>query len=624
MATTPTEISQRNFGNFTEKRQIGQGSYGTVYQVSRKTNGAEFALKDFHTTDDEGLEADQLKEILAYSQLSHPNIACLCDIKTVVMANKARSKELHLVFPLAKHGSLAAFLQNNGSTQFLLDNIPTILCQMAAGVAEMHAKRFLHCDLKPANMLLFDSKNTTDVLVQIADLGMATYEPELSYKALIHPGYQRTALYTYWYRPPELWIRYQVGFASDVWALGICMLDVLTDSSWMGDLMYHRCRHDALREKKAPILIVNHLSGIPASEYTQFQGYLEANGLDPGAISAENVFATDDVHTQKKHIVGKLLHTFKESPRSYYLKRNGWMEPNGTLIRNLAGLFLYKPDQRTWAADILQWDVFQQGGFKAKIRAISKGANRLCASSSSSSASSSSSSSTAMSLSCKHSVVGGMPPDVPISESRARLLGWMFNFAHLFDLRPRTVFSAIDLFQRTHAQEDDAKLTAVACLGINIKLLEFDAVHISQFVQYCACDQKDIVQMEMRIVEDTKGCLINPEAWWMHLTLDSTLKNALDLKLGVLDVFCGMLNANSISTNAFSDLFTYLFETRVPHLTSSLEATSSSSSRDESLKSLFFKFYPKFKDAASTNNFQTLAIVISKKITADHRKMRPI
>ena len=80
----------------------------------------------------------------------------------------------------------------------------------------MHAKKIMHRDLKPHNILL-DSDSNSDCYqenVRIADFGLARYVTSLQ-KPLTRE------VETLWYRAPEIMLgKKKYGYGIDVWAIG--------------------------------------------------------------------------------------------------------------------------------------------------------------------------------------------------------------------------------------------------------------------------------------------------------------------------------------------------------------------------------------------------------------------
>lgn len=86
-----------------------------------------------------------MREIKSLRKLSHPNIIKL---KEVIRAKDS----LHLVFEYVEMNLYELYKKaDNGLS---IENIKSILHQIALGLAYMHKNGFFHRDLKPENILV--------------------------------------------------------------------------------------------------------------------------------------------------------------------------------------------------------------------------------------------------------------------------------------------------------------------------------------------------------------------------------------------------------------------------------------------------------------------------------------
>ncbi|OAP54654.1 hypothetical protein AYL99_11102 [Fonsecaea erecta] len=101
---------------------------------------------------------------------------------------------------------------------FLPSETKTLMRQITAGVAHLHAHWILHRDLKTSNLLLNNRGE-----VKLADFGMARYT------SLPPPPKLTQLVVTLWYRAPELLLgAEEYGVAVDVWSLGCVFAELLT------------------------------------------------------------------------------------------------------------------------------------------------------------------------------------------------------------------------------------------------------------------------------------------------------------------------------------------------------------------------------------------------------------
>ena len=121
---------------------------------------------------------------------------------------------MHVCLELADAGSLQDVIELHGRVPEL--ETAAAIAQVVIGLHHLHTKiHYLHCDLKPANLLLTDLG-----VVKIADLGLSH---SLSSDATGQGGYGTTL-----FMAPEL---FEEGVApqqaSEVWALALCACTAL-------------------------------------------------------------------------------------------------------------------------------------------------------------------------------------------------------------------------------------------------------------------------------------------------------------------------------------------------------------------------------------------------------------
>ena len=99
--------------------------------------------------------------------------------------------------------------------------------QLLAGVRALHEAQIIHTDIKPANMVVDNSKH-----LQRIDLGSCVVDRE-EHRALWMPTVREhasIALGTLWYRAPELLLGWrEFTKAVDIWAVGVSIWEM-----WVG------------------------------------------------------------------------------------------------------------------------------------------------------------------------------------------------------------------------------------------------------------------------------------------------------------------------------------------------------------------------------------------------------
>ena len=214
----------------SDQKFLGQGTHGVVIKCREAQTLEEFAVK---ITSVKGDSADDMADAFAvvlreYEMLrkcSHPNVACaLAHLQNVDL------RQVGLLLELADV-SLWHFLKRKCKTRC---ETPTLQGRLAAalqlcrGLAHTHHCNVVHCDVKPANVLLrFGSEcagRMEGSRLMIADYGLSRT------KAEAQQGDKANAINSLPYRPPELLRmetrRVAFGGEVDVWALGATAFDI--------------------------------------------------------------------------------------------------------------------------------------------------------------------------------------------------------------------------------------------------------------------------------------------------------------------------------------------------------------------------------------------------------------
>ncbi|XP_040378812.1 mitogen-activated protein kinase kinase 9-like [Oryza brachyantha] len=184
---------------------LGRGNSATVYKVANRRTSAVYALKVLHGGGGgaAAAEADVLR------RADSPHVVRCHSVLP------AASGDAALLLELVDGGSLASVVARAGA--FPEAALAEVAAQALSGLAYLHARRVVHRDVKPANLLV-----TTAGEVKIADFGIA--------KVLAHAGDHCTAYEgTAAYMSPERFDseRHTDPFAADVWSLGVTILELL-------------------------------------------------------------------------------------------------------------------------------------------------------------------------------------------------------------------------------------------------------------------------------------------------------------------------------------------------------------------------------------------------------------
>ena len=146
--------------------ELGQGAMGVVYEVERVRDTRRFAMKVLTSRSDKLAMARFVREAQILSRLDHPNLASIADVDVTPEGL------LYLVMELCKGKPLHRCKDRYRDVAWSL----SVLRQMAAGLAAVHAQGVIHRDLKPGNVMVFEDAEGPQV--KLVDFGISTLTGE--------------------------------------------------------------------------------------------------------------------------------------------------------------------------------------------------------------------------------------------------------------------------------------------------------------------------------------------------------------------------------------------------------------------------------------------------------------
>ncbi|MBB5061255.1 serine/threonine protein kinase/tetratricopeptide (TPR) repeat protein [Granulicella aggregans] len=206
-------------GRFTVIRYIARGGMGEVYEVEDALlEGIRVALKVIlpEIAGDASSDRRFVQEVLLARKVAHPN---LCPIYDIARCDSMGPPFLFLTMKLLGGETLTSWLR--GPDRIPRSESVAIFCQIASGLAAIHAAGVIHRDIKPNNVML--ERSGAHPRAYIMDFGLARlHDPEASSlgKSIMAgtPGYIA----------PEVLEGEGPSAASDLYAFGVLMHQVLT------------------------------------------------------------------------------------------------------------------------------------------------------------------------------------------------------------------------------------------------------------------------------------------------------------------------------------------------------------------------------------------------------------
>ncbi len=213
--------ARRLDGKYLLHRLVGRGGMGAVYQATDLRLDRTVAVKTILDTqfDDAVVRQRFAREARASARVVHPNVVGVFDLGE--FAGGA-----YLVLEFLEGRSLRQALQQSGAMS--PSEAARLLADVFDGVAAAHAQQVIHRDLKPENIFLIDVADGAP-RAKILDFGLAVAR-DLDFadgNKLTRTG---TTVGTLAYMSPEQFAGEPVDEGTDVHALGIVALEMLTGS----------------------------------------------------------------------------------------------------------------------------------------------------------------------------------------------------------------------------------------------------------------------------------------------------------------------------------------------------------------------------------------------------------
>lgn len=220
-------------GKYKIEKILGQGGFGITYlarqvNLDRDVAIKEFFMKDYCDRDESSSKVTVgssgsrdivaryrekfVKEAKSIARLNHPNIVRIIDVFE-------ENETAYYVMEYLSDNSLSRLVKKNG--RFPEDEALKYVDQIASALEYIHARKMLHLDVKPANILLDEKENAV-----LIDFGMVKhYDSEGNQTSTTPVGVSAG------YAPFEQYSmsgKTNLSPATDIYALGATLYKLLT------------------------------------------------------------------------------------------------------------------------------------------------------------------------------------------------------------------------------------------------------------------------------------------------------------------------------------------------------------------------------------------------------------
>lgn len=290
-------------------RLLGRGAYGEVWVATAENTGRRVAIKIYHHRGamDESLVAAEVEKLVFLSADRY--VVQLLEVGW-------HAEPPYYVMEYLPNGSLEDHLRRGGAMQ--VDEAIHVFRDVVVGLLHAHGKGILHCDLKPANILL-----DQDSKARIADFGQSRLVND-----------QRPALGTLFFMAPEQAdIEATPDVRWDVYALGALLYTMLVgeppfrSSESVGEIDSSSGLRDRLQRYR------NLIAHSPPPE-----GHKKIRGIDSGLIHIiDRALAVNP--RDRFHNVQEVLDALNEREKTRYRRPLLLLGVLGPALLLFIGLF---------------------------------------------------------------------------------------------------------------------------------------------------------------------------------------------------------------------------------------------------------------------------------------------
>lgn len=206
---------------------IGKGSFGCVYSATLRNPKSKYsyfpsvmAVKSAEVSASCSIQKE--REVLSNVKGCNDIIRCFGEETTM---GETGVMVFNLLLEYGSGGTLAERIKNSGGAGLPEFEAKVFTRCLLRGLNHIHRVGYVHCDLKPDNILLVpDARGKGGLRAKIGDFGLAKREKQSKKRKLLEPYWRGTPMYL----SPEAVLENVQEAPSDVWALGCIVLEMLT------------------------------------------------------------------------------------------------------------------------------------------------------------------------------------------------------------------------------------------------------------------------------------------------------------------------------------------------------------------------------------------------------------
>ena len=219
----PTQInpSQINLCKFIDVKKLGSGSYASISMIE-DSKGNTYAYKPYSEYNREA--SMELPEIDIMFRIRCPYIASGISFFEGKFS-KCKKDENFSIYPGIVMPVMKDLFKTSSSRMLTFKNLKLIMFQISMATKCLHDNKYLHLDIKLANILLLKEKYTEHYTGHLIDFGISA--PVDSIKTGIVTDRLRI---TSMYRPLESYDQRSNNVydgASDIWSLGVLFISMM-------------------------------------------------------------------------------------------------------------------------------------------------------------------------------------------------------------------------------------------------------------------------------------------------------------------------------------------------------------------------------------------------------------